>query len=56
MLVRVPRQIKDNEYCTGIIPSSLLELRHHGHCWQEALRSDPGLVDGLNVHAGQICC
>ena len=24
--------------------------------WQEALRSDPGLVDGLNIHEGAVCC
>jgi alanine dehydrogenase len=24
--------------------------------WQEALRNDPGFVDGLNVHEGLLCC
>lgn len=32
MLVGVPSEIKDNEARVGLIPSSVQELVHHGHC------------------------
>jgi alanine dehydrogenase len=31
MLIGVPREIKDNEYRAGTVPSSVRELVHHGH-------------------------
>ncbi len=31
MLVGVPKEIKDHEYRVGLVPSSVAELRHHGH-------------------------
>ena len=31
MLIGVPKEIKDNEFRVGLIPSSVAELAHHGH-------------------------
>lgn len=31
MLIGVPKEIKDNEYRVGLVPSSVRELVHHGH-------------------------
>jgi len=31
MLVGVPKEIKDNEYRAGMVPTSVVELVHHGH-------------------------
>jgi alanine dehydrogenase len=31
MLVDVPREIKDNEYRAGMVPTSVVELVHHNH-------------------------
>ena len=31
MLIGVPKEIKDNEFRVGLIPSSVQELVHHGH-------------------------
>jgi alanine dehydrogenase len=31
MLIGVPKEIKDNEYRVGLVPSSVQELVHHGH-------------------------
>jgi alanine dehydrogenase len=31
MLVGVPREIKDNEYRVGIVPSTVRELTENGH-------------------------
>ena len=31
MRVGVPKEIKNHEYRVGLIPSSVLELVHHGH-------------------------
>ena len=31
MRVGVPKEIKDNEYRVGLVPSSVAELVHHGH-------------------------
>ena len=31
MIVGVPKEIKDNEYRAGLVPTSVLELTHHNH-------------------------
>lgn len=31
MIIGIPKEIKDNEYRAGMVPSSVLELAHHGH-------------------------
>lgn len=31
MLLGVPKEIKDNEYRVGLVPSSVAELVHRGH-------------------------
>ena len=31
MRVGVPKEIKNHEYRVGLVPSSVLELVHHGH-------------------------
>ena len=31
MLIGVPKEIKDQEYRVGLLPSSTRELTHHGH-------------------------
>lgn len=31
MIIGVPKEIKDNEYRVGLVPSSVRELIHHGH-------------------------
>ena len=31
MLIGVPKEIKDQEYRVGLLPSSARELAHHGH-------------------------
>jgi alanine dehydrogenase len=31
MLIGVPKEIKDNEYCVGIVPSTVRELTDRGH-------------------------
>jgi len=47
MLVGVPREIKDNEYRAGTVPSSVMELVHHGHqvIVQTGLGTSIGLTD-----------
>lgn len=47
MLVGVPKEIKDNEYRAGMVPSSVHELVHHGHevLVQEGLGLGIGLSD-----------
>jgi alanine dehydrogenase len=47
MLVGVPREIKDNEYRAGTVPSSVMELVHHGHqvIVQTGLGAGIGLAD-----------
>jgi alanine dehydrogenase len=54
MLVGVPREIKDNEYRAGIVPSSVVELRHHGHrvLVQSGIGSAIGLTDADYSAAG----
>ena len=31
MLIGVPKEIKDNEFCVGLVPSSIRELISYGH-------------------------
>lgn len=45
MLVGVPKEIKDNEYRAGMVPSSVHELVHHGH---EVL-VEKGLGQGIGL-------
>ena len=45
MIVGVPKEIKDNEYRAGMVPTSVLELTHHGH--QVVVQS--GLGDGIGL-------
>lgn len=54
MLVGVPREIKDNEYRAGTIPSSVMELVHHGHqvIVQTGLGAGIGLTDADYRAAG----
>lgn len=54
MLIGVPREIKDNEYRAGIVPSSVLELKHHGHrvLVQSGIGSAIGLTDADYSAAG----
>ena len=49
MLIGVPREIKDNEYRVGLVPSSVHELIVHGH--QVLVEQDAGR--GIGVHDGQ---
>src|SRR5690606_1190220 len=54
MLIGVPREIKDNEYRAGIVPSSVLELVQHGHrvLVQSGLGAAIGLTDADYSAAG----
>ena len=54
MIVGVPREIKDNEYRAGIIPSTVVELVQHGHqvLVQSGLGADIGLDDAAYAAAG----
>src|SRR5262245_20780670 len=45
MLIGVPKEIKDNEFRVGLIPSSVQELVHHGH--QVLVQAVAGLGAGL---------
>jgi alanine dehydrogenase len=45
MLVGVPKEIKDNEYRVGLIPSTVRELTAHGH--QVLVETNAGLGAGL---------
>jgi alanine dehydrogenase len=45
MLIGVPSEIKDNEARVGLIPSSVLELVHHGH--KVIIQAGAGLGSGL---------
>jgi len=45
MRVGVPKEIKDNEYRAGMVPTSVVELVHHGH---EVL-VESGLGAGIGV-------
>ncbi|MES2626001.1 MAG: alanine dehydrogenase [Pseudomonadota bacterium] len=54
MLVGVPREIKDNEFRAGTVPSSVMELVHHGHqvIVQTGLGAAIGLTDADYRAAG----
>ncbi len=45
MLVGVPREIKDNEFRAGMVPTSVVEVVHHGH--QVMVESGLGLGIGV---------
>ena len=45
MLIGVPKEIKDNEFRVGLIPSSAAELVHHGH--RVLVETGAGLGAGL---------
>ena len=45
MLIGVPKEVKDNEYRVGLIPSSVSELVHHGH--RVMVEAGAGLGAGL---------
>ncbi len=47
MIVGVPKEIKDNEYRAGMVPTSVVELTHHGHqvVAQSGLGTGIGLTD-----------
>jgi alanine dehydrogenase len=45
MLVGVPKEIKDNEYRVGLVPSAVRELTHNGH--RVLIERDAGLAAGL---------
>ena len=45
MLIGIPKEIKDNEYRVGLIPSSVQELVHHGH--KVVVETGAGLGAGL---------
>jgi alanine dehydrogenase len=46
MRVGVPKEIKNHEYRVGLIPSSVLELVHHGH--EAIVQKGAGLGAGLS--------
>ena len=46
MRVGVPKEIKNHEYRVGLIPSSVLELVHHGH--EVIVQKGAGLGAGLS--------
>jgi len=54
MLIGVPKEIKDNEFRVGLIPSSVGELVHHGH--KVIVETNAGIGAGLTdadyVNAG----
>jgi len=54
VLIGVPREIKDNEYRAGTVPSSVQELVHHGHqvLIQAGLGASIGLTDEQYIAAG----
>ena len=54
MRVGVPKEIKNHEYRVGLIPSSVLELVHHGHevIVQQGAGLGAGLTDEDYVAAG----
>ena len=54
MRVGVPKEIKNNEYRVGLIPSSVLELVHHGHevIVQQGAGVGAGLSDADYIAAG----
>ena len=54
MLIGVPKEIKDNEFRVGLIPSSVQELVHHGHkvMVQAGAGLGAGLADADYANAG----
>ena len=54
MRIGVPKEIKNHEYRVGLIPSSVLELVHHGHevVVQEGAGLGAGLSDADYIAAG----
>ena len=54
MRVGVPKEIKNHEYRVGLIPSSVLELVHHGHdvIVQQGAGLGAGLSDADYIAAG----
>jgi alanine dehydrogenase len=46
MIIGVPKEIKNNEYRVGLVPSSVRELVHHGH--QVLVETNAGL--GIGIH------
>ncbi|HSD16249.1 MAG TPA: alanine dehydrogenase [Thermomonas sp.] len=54
MRVGVPKEIKNHEYRVGLVPSSVLELVHHGHevIVQQGAGLGAGLTDDDYVAAG----
>ena len=54
MRVGVPREIKDNEFRAGMVPTSVVELVHHGHevLIQSGLGAGIGVTDAEYSRAG----
>ena len=54
MRIGVPREIKNHEYRVGLVPSSVLELVHHGHevVVQKGAGLGAGLTDDDYIAAG----
>lgn len=54
MLVGVPKEIKNNEFRAGMVPTSLVELVHHGHevIVESGLGAGIGVTDGEYEQAG----
>ena len=48
MLIGVPKEIKDQEYRVGLVPSSVRELVHHGH--RVVVETNAGHPIGLDDH------
>lgn len=46
MIIGVPKEVKNNEYRVGLVPSSVRELVHHGH--QVLVESNAGLGIGIS--------
>lgn len=46
MLIGVPKEIKNNEYRVGLVPSSVRELIHHGH--QVIIETNAGFGIGVS--------
>ncbi|MDQ0391711.1 alanine dehydrogenase [Labrys monachus] len=56
MLIGVPKEIKDNEFRVGLIPSSVAELVHHGHAVMVETHAGlgAGLADADYANAGAV--
>ena len=52
MLVGVPKEIKDNEYRVGLVPSTVRELTEKGHQVVVEAGAGAGLPDGDYRTAG----